>query len=738
MKTTRRKHKEESDIWVLPNRAGFMSWMKNLKDRDPPFNANLLPPQKLVYTLFKPKSPLRGIVLVHSTGAGKTCSAIAAMSSWLSINSRPIVMSPVSLIDSFKDQFLSSCGISPYSIYRSGWYTVEDEEYVHPRFRDLVKPYGFPATLPGIMVSAKTTKIQEASDEHIKVARSIASEAIDRDIEFVGYNGLNKQRLRQLRDPDYYRNRVIIIDEAHNLATTTMDESSAMSEIYTALMDADNCKVIMMTATPVVNSIRDIIPLANLAAGPIRSYDFEFEGGVRSFVDKIKGTSIAHRIDEMIEIGRDKIRLRFLPNNFEWVGDGSVNVRYATWGGLTVIQQLRTVLSGSKIHIKSDSVFPEDETFDEFFIDKKTRLPINRDIFQRQIAGLFSYYEVDPKETPGYPDLREPKVVKTTMTDSHVGQYLERRKEEIKIEKSGTSIMRAYTRGTCNFAPPPGITIKELEKRPDLLVGNSLMSTSPKAYRLIQKINETPDLRQIVFSEFREAGGTETIALCLRAAGYKEIRISKNIKVVEPIGDVKHNGRFFVHMEADKKGTVDAFNGNWDKMSPPSRSVLLGILKDSKFTNPIELIHICLFTRSGATGLSFKAVNICHIFESNWTYSMMRQAWGRAARTGSHLNMPEHLMYVDVFIYTTTFSKKQISMAQKSIASQDDETLTADEHVLRVAIRKERIMRIINKLIQETSVDCGRFEEKHVCKMNTNVPVQDMIRRAWEYYKKSE
>lgn len=732
------------DLWVLPNRAGFMSWIKDVSYREPPFQANLLAPQKLMYTLFHPKSPLHGIVLVHSTGAGKTCSAIAAMSSWLTIKSRPIVMSPVSLIDSFKEQFISSCGISPYAINRSGWYAVDTIDQIHARFREFfdASSLTFPLTIPGVMASgdAKGTRVNKPSETDLETARGVASRAIDRDVEFVGYNGLNKKRIGKLRDPDYYRNRVVIIDEAHNLANTSMDEASAVSEIYSALMDAENCKIIMMTATPVVNTIRDIIPLANLAAGPIRSYTFDYDGGVRTFVEKIKGMSIAHRIDEMFEVGRDKIRLRFLPQNFEWaVDDGGVSIRHASWGGLGAIQQLRATIEGKRIHVSAESVLPTDESFDSFFIDKATRLPKNRDLFQRQISGLFSYYDVDPKETPGYPDLREPRVIKTVMTDDHAAQYMERRKEEIKIEKSGTSIMRALTRGSCNFAPPPDVSLAELESRPDLISGKKLESLSPKTLRLIRELDARSDLRHIVFSEFREAGGTETISLCMRAAGYKEIKIGKTIKVLDPIGTVKHNGRYFVHMEEDKKGAVDAFNGNWERLSPPSRSILMNVMKESGAKTPRDLIHVCLFTRSGATGLSFKAVNVCHIFESNWTYSMMRQAWGRAARTGSHIDMPEELRYVDVLIYTITFSKEQIAKVRQTIVSQDDETLTADEHVLRVAIRKERIMRIVGKMIHASSVDCGRFDGVYdTCNMRSDVPVQDIIQRAWDYYKNLE
>ena len=62
---------------------------------------------------------------------------------------------------------------------------------------------------------------------------------------------------------DEYSNLVIVIDEAHHLHIKE-SKKNAYSQIYRMLHLVKNCKVILMTGTPMVDSPSEIASLMNL------------------------------------------------------------------------------------------------------------------------------------------------------------------------------------------------------------------------------------------------------------------------------------------------------------------------------------------------------------------------------------------------------------------------------------------------------------------------------------------
>ena len=60
-----------------------------------------------------------------------------------------------------------------------------------------------------------------------------------------------------------YGNRLIVIDEVHNLRNV-YDKKGASNFIYDAIKKAENIKLVLLTATPMYNSYKEIIWLLNL------------------------------------------------------------------------------------------------------------------------------------------------------------------------------------------------------------------------------------------------------------------------------------------------------------------------------------------------------------------------------------------------------------------------------------------------------------------------------------------
>ena len=84
------------------------------------------------------------------------------------------------------------------------------------------------------------------------------NEMIRNKYQFINYNGLRESHLKQYT-LDYtinpFDNKVIIIDEAHNFVSRISNklkrpESIAM-RLYNYLMNAENCRLVLLTGTPI-------------------------------------------------------------------------------------------------------------------------------------------------------------------------------------------------------------------------------------------------------------------------------------------------------------------------------------------------------------------------------------------------------------------------------------------------------------------------------------------------------
>ena len=90
---------------------------------------------------------------------------------------------------------------------------------------------------------------------------------IDENYTFMGYQEFGNQ-IESLKGNKEaidltYGNRLIVIDEFHNLRNV-YDKKGASNFIYDAIKKAENIKLVLLTATPMYNSYKEMIWLLNL------------------------------------------------------------------------------------------------------------------------------------------------------------------------------------------------------------------------------------------------------------------------------------------------------------------------------------------------------------------------------------------------------------------------------------------------------------------------------------------
>ena len=630
----------------------------------------------------------RGLLLYHGLGSGKTCSAIA-----MSIDSlkekQVVFLSPASLKENFILE-LKKCG---------------PKEYLIP----------------------KSLKKEQIIDYNKKIDREI-----EKKFFFISYNASNAdQKIEEI--PDKLNNKILIIDEVHNLISMIFNQGKKGLYFYETIMNAKDLKIIFLSGTPIINDPGEIAILFNLLAGYIYPDNSIFEN---------KGESIKNP-----------------PYYFG------------------------TKKRQKKVLFDLDSFYTN-------FIDTKDPLKVrvkNKLMFKRRIQGLVSYFRGEQPEENILPNKTE-YVEYLEMSHHQFELYEAARKIERELENSGKnsyvkksskfgkksfdlitghgssgknsspSLFRTFSRQLCNFAFPSDIP-RPLPKRASLTVNKidikeedikledvnnsqeivddfgkmnindkkrleyaindiaekkltylhkdkQLGVHSQKFLKMIQHIFNSPGTC-FVYSQFYQAEGIGLFALTLQAHGYIEYGYN----------DPEFNQE---HVMKPVDYTIDSVSGKrWDKCSNKEKQQFVPLtyikwtdIRDTHGRHVINVfnndenkygkfIKVFLATKSGAEGISLMNIRQVHLMEPYWHDVLTEQAMGRAIRRCSHVSLPPEERNVAVFRYISTHHKYH-----NKDKDENNMSISTDESIYRIALRKATINDAIKTAMKEVSIDC--------------------------------
>lgn len=244
---------------------------------------------------------------------------------------------------------------------------------------------------------------------------------------------------------------------------------------------------------------------------------------------------------------------------------------------------------------------------------------------------------------------------------------------------------------------------------------------SPKIARVLEHIQSSPG-KNLVYSQFRSVEGLGVVQLALEEAGYVRVELSKKgqswniVNAKDVLSPTFTKKRYFVFDgDRDKiKMLLHMFNGEFDALPSELQSQLKTLIgKDKKPLANVygELINTIMITQSGAEGISLKNVRRVMILEPFWNMVRMDQVIGRAVRNNSHIELPQEERTVEVFIYTTIFTKQQLDR-DFTLRNLDD-GLTSDSHILRIAQNKDEIIQTFLNHMKMAALDCRNHSNKN-------------------------
>lgn len=586
--------------WVELQSTKFTDWVTSKFTYEDDPQSGLFVQQRFVRDFIQPGSPYRGVLLYHGLGVGKTAAAIVAAEAF--INKGVCVMLPASLRQNFVGE-IQKYGNRMFSADQH-WTFMEKKDadadllssyrLEKPKYK-MVKKSG--ESIKGVWIPDVDTpsNFEKMSVLNQKNIQKQLSDMVDGYYNFLHYNGINKKKVIEMTENNTinpFDNKFVIIDEVHNFISRVVNSRKVALAIYDMLMNANNCKILLLSGTPLINYPHELAAIHNLVRGKLEYHSLSYAQTVFD-VNAVREYLNSSVYVDNFSIAKYKININITPIGFCYEDDKKKTLVKTKKDHDTIINDIIKELKKLNVKFKSNfhstsmlTLLPmEEEEFNSYFIDFETADIRNSNLLSGRIQGLVSYYHAYPEEL--YPVSLPLNIVKLPMSDHQFLKYgIERdkeRKNEMKsrdkyknqetdnIFKNNGNIYRCFSRSICNFVFPTSIkrpypsTIGEFKKEMDdaddvqveeeedtdmtmtyqtlierslkklreesdeHLTLDALAKYSPKFKFLIEKILECKGTC-LVYSQFRTVEGLGVISIAMDANGFQQLEIAKDSK----------------------------------------------------------------------------------------------------------------------------------------------------------------------------------------------------------------
>lgn len=412
------------------------------------------------------------------------------------------------------------------------------------------------------------------------------------------------------------------------------------------------------------------------------------------------------------------------------------------------------------------NIFPNSNKFKDLFInDKKQINEENKNMFQRRILGLVSYYIGSTPDKFASKNIINEKLEMTEYQEEIYTYFenIEKRKSLKSKGNNSNSSYMTYTRQSCNFVFPYINNKVSGEKRPrpsvfklstkiiDKLDNNNeelknsfnnnkniidylntveLFVTTLEKYlididnkskvKLVDDINDYTNKYKLDFDDFmKNKNNKSNLFNELYKLSPKFVKIIFNIEKTKGTVMVYSN---YVSMEGlqifkiylslfnysnltskeNTKYKYCEFHGKIDKEERNKSKKIFNSV-DNKYGKKCKLIMI---SPAGSEGITLSNVRQVHIVEPYWNEVRIEQVIGRAVRFCQHKDLPLNERVVDIYRYKMT----------KSISN----VKTTDEIIEEISLEKHKLLSSFIDAVKEAAVDCALFKNHNMMNIEYN------------------
>jgi len=700
----------------------------------------LMPHQIFVKNFLSLQTPYNSLLLYHGLGSGKTCSAIGiaeemrAYMKQIGMKQRIMVVAAPNVQENFKMQLFDERRLREID----GVWNIQSC-LGNSMLREIN-----PTSLKGLPKDKIISQIRNIIQHsylfmgYIELANYIRKKTIIG--EQSGYSAEEKKKIEIRNIRRFFDNRLIIIDEVHNIRLNKDNDEGKVSQLLMKVAKySQNMRLLLLSATPMYNNYDEIIWLVNIMnlndkRGVIRSAEIFTSKG--SFKDE--------RLDAngiVIEEGGESLLQRKMTGYISYVrGENPYTFPYRIYP---------SIFSPTHTFLENANILENLNKVTQALMGnpvKQFAIPIEQ-INGRPIEAPLKHTPLYVSEIGEYQEKAYQLVIKKVeadMTNSKInfedmdkfgfrllqtplevlnmvypsenldkqianGELAEADESIIDEEKERdprtTMIGKRGLYKTMDFVDDSQkkIPLKHsysykpafLEKYGPIFQEDVLPKYSSKISNIIQAIKKSKGI-VMVYSQYID-GGVIPLALALEEMGFARYGSSNNTtslfteprtdplnaKTMKPRGQMIDKTKFrqakYTLITGDK-----AFSPN---NAQDIQEVVRPENKDGEF------VKVVIISKAGSEGLDFKNIRQIHILDPWYNLNRIEQIIGRAVRNMSHCALPFEERNVEIYMHSTYLNENPKQEA-------------ADVYVYRLAQNKAVIIGKVTRLMKEIAVDC--------------------------------
>lgn len=702
----------------------------------------IMPHQLFIKNFLSFQTPYNSLLLYHGLGTGKTCSAIGVAEEMrrfmrqVGIKQRIIVVASPNVQNNFRLQLFDERKL------------VKDGEFWSLNTcigSELLSEINT-TNMRGLTKENIITKIKRMINQYYDFMGYIEfTNYIEKKIdvpESTGYTEKERKNMYIDKIRRVFSNRLIIIDEAHNIRMT--DDNKKRKKTTTLLMEvakhAENMRLLLLSATPMYNSYKEIVWLTNIMnlvdkRSTIREEDVfdkdgnflpprktkdgrELEGGrellqrkLTGYISYIRGENpytFPYRIYPQVFSPENAIDLTNYPltqMNLKPIDEplGHIPVFTTSIGEYQskcydyIMFNLRTNLLKSS----RERDMPSFENMESFGYNtlQQPLESLNMVYPNEEFDNLFQEYIQNKQSIENLSNTQIAENVKFDPKSLEIISNMVGKKGLAEIMTSKKIEKRADTSYSLRY---------DFDYKPEVLRSYGRIFNKENIGKYSSKIANICDSVMnskgivMIYSQFID-GGIVPVALALEELGFTRFGsashtrslLKKQNPPIEQIDAVamKKRGEFFANIEERED---EVFHPAKYVMITGDQSFSPNNLEDIKYITGDdnrngENVKVILITKAGAEGLDFKNIRQIHILEPWYNMNRIEQMIGRGVRNLSHCKLPFEERNVEIYLYGT-------------LPRNQEET--ADMYVYRFAEKKAIQIGKVTRLLKEIAVDC--------------------------------
>lgn len=666
----------------------------------------LAPHQMFVRNFLSFQTPYNGLLLYHGLGSGKTCSAISvseemrAYLKQMNIAQRIIVVASPNVQENFKLQLFDERKLKEVD----GLWNIR--ACTGNKFLAEINPMNMKG-LPREKVISQVKRIISSSYlflGYIEFANYINKKsAVDSELSQDKKNKLVQHKLQKL-----FGNRLIIIDEVHNIRMTDDNKDKRVAvELEKLVTNVKNMRLLLLSATPMYNSYKEIVwllSLLNANDGRAKISAREVFNGDGSFKVGEHGEEVGKNILIRKAIGYVSFVRGENPYTFPfrmWPSQFSPENTYPS-APLPSVQ-----LNGVAIRqpLEMLSIFLANcgqvqQTGYNYIINN-----LRENVGKEGERNMPSFENM---EAFGYTLLQRPLEALNMI-------YPDKRLADKKVEpkdlvgKLGLSRIMKYRES--NSPMFRGDFEYKTNEYGHIFSPDEIGKYSGKIKNICNSIVNSQGV-VLIYSQYID-GGVVPIALALEELGFKRAGAGSSLFKVDPtegVDAVSFKPRREVSSGFSQASYI-MITGD-KALSPDNvQELKLATNIDNKDGKQVKVI---LISQAGSEGLDFKFIRQVHVLEPWYNMNRIEQIIGRAVRTCSHKDLPFALRNVEIYLYGTVL--------------EDTRQEAADIYVYRLAELKALQIGVVTRALKEGAVDCIlNFEQSGFTIAEMNMTVKQTL-----------